>query len=835
MKSRWFTLFLCLALLLCAVPSTAWAADEPVHVLGSGTLGVDFYVPDSGTPVSGCGQVIAVGDQFFAAMTTAERKIVGYWFSRDGQQLRQMTLIDDLSQTTGDLSQPSVCQLNGVLYVGWVVVENEADNDAGGAQYVCAVKGTEAGKPVCVCGEGVWPRRPAMAAGEDGFLLVYRVREKEYFDEFDEDGWLSFNCYAAYVDEDLRVSKPYRVNRDPWAIYPAAAYSRECGSFLVVWEGFRAALVTKETSATPENLDLPRPENGAMEKPWVASDGKDFLVSAHNSYYDAFDPENGQPAGIWTVPVSGSGEVGTARRSLPLAEASGVTNGQLLWDGAAWLLGWSGERERGGVSVSEAAGAHPDYRYADCWFVRLDPETLEPEGAPVGVGTGVWNQFHLRFALGEGTLFCTYLDDRNGGPRLSWCALEGRASDVKQAQLRDGGVELRRCAAEDGAFAFNRLLGGFGSDGAAWTYDGWTLSRYSEGNWRAWEGVALSAGGKSPCAMAASGNVLYAVGWAGFCLRAALGDDQEPPGIEEICARDGAACLGVWAQDENHAWIVDAEGGIWYWPEGIKSLIKSYAVEEPGTGLHDIHGSSGKDIWAVGDRGLLLHYDGTAWKRLKTPVCTALNAVRADGSGGAWIVGDGGTVLRVKDGDCALVERPTGAALYGLWHEAEDCVFVCGADSFVYRWENGAWTSYALHRNELDWDWETGEPVDAPWSQTGALVGVYGVEEPEGLRLFAICEAEENGLYSALVPAPARPMLQASLADGAVRYSLRGDVPPDAAVYAARYDGGQMTGLARGEDGKADPPGQGDTLAVFLMDQNCQPLCPPVRLSAAER
>jgi hypothetical protein len=58
-----------------------------------------------------------------------------------------------------------------------------------------------------------------------------------------------------------------------------------------------------------------------------------------------------------------------------------------------------------------------------------------------------------------------------------------------------------------------------------------------------------------------------------------------------------------------------------------------------------VFGSSGSDIWAVGDHGVVLHYDGTRWSRvgiaglgLRRP---DLTAVWVPEPGHVWIGGIG--------------------------------------------------------------------------------------------------------------------------------------------------------------------------------------------------
>ena len=55
---------------------------------------------------------------------------------------------------------------------------------------------------------------------------------------------------------------------------------------------------------------------------------------------------------------------------------------------------------------------------------------------------------------------------------------------------------------------------------------------------------------------------------------------------------------------------------------------------------------SPKDIWAVGDLGLIMHFDGTAWTTTTGVTTKDLTAVWASSATDVWAVGDSGTIAR---------------------------------------------------------------------------------------------------------------------------------------------------------------------------------------------
>ena len=66
-----------------------------------------------------------------------------------------------------------------------------------------------------------------------------------------------------------------------------------------------------------------------------------------------------------------------------------------------------------------------------------------------------------------------------------------------------------------------------------------------------------------------------------------------------------------------------------------------------GTGaLEDVWAASSDAIWAVGEGGTVIKYDGTRWTRQDTGTTETLHAVDGIDAANVWIVGDRGTILR---------------------------------------------------------------------------------------------------------------------------------------------------------------------------------------------
>ncbi len=69
-----------------------------------------------------------------------------------------------------------------------------------------------------------------------------------------------------------------------------------------------------------------------------------------------------------------------------------------------------------------------------------------------------------------------------------------------------------------------------------------------------------------------------------------------------------------------------------------------------GNALRAVSGSAANDVWAVGDNGLILHFDGTAWRAVPSGVNERLTGVWAASPTQAWVSGTNNALLR-WDGD----------------------------------------------------------------------------------------------------------------------------------------------------------------------------------------
>jgi hypothetical protein len=105
--------------------------------------------------------------------------------------------------------------------------------------------------------------------------------------------------------------------------------------------------------------------------------------------------------------------------------------------------------------------------------------------------------------------------------------------------------------------------------------------------------------------------------------------------------------------------------------------------------LNDMWAAAPDDIYAVGDRGVVLHYDGRAWSKVRSGG-PALRAVWGH-DGTVWAVGDSGVSLRYDGAGWTSIPTGVTVSLQGVHGTGADRVFAVGGGR-VLHYDGSAWT-----------------------------------------------------------------------------------------------------------------------------------------------
>ena len=102
-------------------------------------------------------------------------------------------------------------------------------------------------------------------------------------------------------------------------------------------------------------------------------------------------------------------------------------------------------------------------------------------------------------------------------------------------------------------------------------------------------------------------------------------------------------------------------------------------------------GSATNDVWAAGDGGTILHFDGVSWKRSTAVQSDAkLNAIWGRDTNDVWVAGDGGTVLH-WDGNSWAERSVHAGPLVAIGAGDSGEVWVADIAGSVWSWTGVSW------------------------------------------------------------------------------------------------------------------------------------------------
>jgi photosystem II stability/assembly factor-like uncharacterized protein len=120
---------------------------------------------------------------------------------------------------------------------------------------------------------------------------------------------------------------------------------------------------------------------------------------------------------------------------------------------------------------------------------------------------------------------------------------------------------------------------------------------------------------------------------------------------------------------------------------------RSWTVETSGTmaDLEAVTGTGG-ELWAVGDRGTVVHHQAGAWKSEVSGVKHRLRAVTASSPSNVWAVGDKGTIVHWDGKTWTSHKSASPQDLYAVWSPSADRAVAVGASGTIVEYRDKTWT-----------------------------------------------------------------------------------------------------------------------------------------------
>ena len=172
--------------------------------------------------------------------------------------------------------------------------------------------------------------------------------------------------------------------------------------------------------------------------------------------------------------------------------------------------------------------------------------------------------------------------------------------------------------------------------------------------------------------------------------------------VASVALWSAGACLGACHRTESSQ---QPEGTADAWSPSPPS---SSPAPLASPNLRSVSGSGAKDVWAVGDGGVILHFDGKAWSPSPSGTKENLTGVHATAPTDAWACGDKGTILHWNGTAWSQAAQVSGATLLAIWASGPADAWAVGIDSsgeggYLHKWNGTQWDGQGIPGSTSVW------------------------------------------------------------------------------------------------------------------------------------
>ena len=196
---------------------------------------------------------------------------------------------------------------------------------------------------------------------------------------------------------------------------------------------------------------------------------------------------------------------------------------------------------------------------------------------------------------------------------------------------------------------------------------------------------------------------------------------------------------GIWGSSESDVFAVGNSGTILHYDGSVWAPMTSGTT----TQLNGIWGSSGSDVFAVGNSGTILHYDGSVWSSMTSGTTQALRGIW--GSSGSDVFAGGGRTILHYSGPPLITWSSSSIPTQCVQIHDVPAVWVCPSVNAI--WGSSPTDVFAVgdyeninHFNGITWYAQDYEPL-GPWTW------LYGIWGSSGNNVFAVGYGVINNVY----------------------------------------------------------------------------------------
>ncbi|MCP4350868.1 MAG: BACON domain-containing protein [Desulfobacterales bacterium] len=151
---------------------------------------------------------------------------------------------------------------------------------------------------------------------------------------------------------------------------------------------------------------------------------------------------------------------------------------------------------------------------------------------------------------------------------------------------------------------------------------------------------------------------------------------------------------GIWGTSENNVYAVGNAGTILHYNGNEWAEMSTDTLYY----LRNVWGNSENNVFAVGEQGTILHYDGNEqgiWTEMETRTSADLRSIWGSSGNNIFAVSKQGAILRYDGTNWETMPVTTLNSLYDIWGISENNVFTVGGtwNSFIiFHYDGNIWT-----------------------------------------------------------------------------------------------------------------------------------------------
>jgi hypothetical protein len=145
----------------------------------------------------------------------------------------------------------------------------------------------------------------------------------------------------------------------------------------------------------------------------------------------------------------------------------------------------------------------------------------------------------------------------------------------------------------------------------------------------------------------------------------------------------------VWGTADNDVFAVGNSGTILHYNGTTWSSMTSGTIVD----LYSIWGNAANDVYAAGKAGTILHYNGTTWAAITSGSTADLNALRGFSASDIFAAGSAGTILHFDGSKWNSQTSGTTNELHALWGAISTAVFAAGKSGMILYYDGSKWNS----------------------------------------------------------------------------------------------------------------------------------------------